>query len=147
VGLDGREFDVLKFRSMRIDAEQTTGPVWAVKEDPRVTWIGKIIRRVSIDELPQLWNILRGEMSIVGPRPERPHFVSQFHRQIPGYLERHRVRSGLTGWAQVNGLRGDTSIELRTQYDIYYVEHWSLGLDIQIILRTIIEVLFGKNAY
>jgi len=147
IGLDGREFDVLKFRSMRSDAEQTTGPVWAVKSDSRVTWIGKIIRRVSIDELPQLWNVLKGEMSIVGPRPERPHFVSQFRRQIPGYLERHRVRSGLTGWAQVNGLRGDTSIELRTQYDIYYVEHWSLGFDIQIIFRTFVEVLFGKNAY
>jgi exopolysaccharide biosynthesis polyprenyl glycosylphosphotransferase len=147
VGLDGREFDCLKFRSMRSDAEQTTGPVWAVKADPRVTWVGKIIRRVSIDELPQLWNVLKGEMSVVGPRPERPHFVSQFHQQIPGYLERHRVRSGLTGWAQVNGLRGDTSIELRTQYDIYYVEHWSLGFDIQIIFRTFVEVLFGKNAY
>jgi len=147
IGLDGKEFDLLKFRSMPVDAEQMTGPIWASKGDSRVTPVGKIIRRLSIDELPQLINILKGEMSIVGPRPERPHFVSQFRQQIPGYVERHRVRSGLTGWAQVNGLRGDTSIELRTQYDIYYVEHWSLAFDVRIILRTFGEVIFGKNAY
>lgn len=147
IGLDGIEFDCLKFRSMRVGAESKTGPVWATKGDARVTGIGKIIRRLSIDELPQLWNVLRGDMSIVGPRPERPHFVSQFREQIPGYVERHRVRSGLTGWAQVNGWRGDTSIEIRTQYDLYYVENWSLGFDLQIILRTFTEVFFGKNAY
>jgi putative colanic acid biosynthesis UDP-glucose lipid carrier transferase len=132
---------------MRVGAESKTGPVWATKGDARVTGIGKIIRRLSIDELPQIWNVLRGDMSIVGPRPERPHFVSQFQEQIPGYVERHRVRSGLTGWAQVNGWRGDTSIEMRTQYDLYYVENWSLGFDLQIILRTFTEVFFGKNAY
>lgn len=147
IGLDGKGFDLLKFRSMSVDAEQKTGPIWASKGDSRVTAVGKIIRRLSVDELPQLINILKGEMSIVGPRPERPHFVSQFRKQIPGYVERHRVRSGLTGWAQVNGLRGDTSIELRTQYDIYYVEHWSLGFDVRIIMRTFGEVIFGKNAY
>ncbi len=147
VGLDGIKFDCLKFRSMRIGAESQTGPVWATKGDSRVTGIGKIIRRLSIDELPQLWNVFRGDMSIVGPRPERPHFVSQFREQIPGYVERHRVRSGLTGWAQVNGWRGDTSIEIRTQYDLYYVENWTLGFDIQIILRTFTEVFFGQNAY
>jgi exopolysaccharide biosynthesis polyprenyl glycosylphosphotransferase len=147
VGLDGIKFDCLKFRSMRMGAESQTGPVWATKGDARVTGIGKIIRRLSIDELPQLWNVLRGDMSIVGPRPERPHFVSQFEERVPGYVERHRVRSGLTGWAQVNGWRGDTSIEIRTQYDLYYVENWSLGFDLQIILRTFTEVFFGKNAY
>ena len=147
IGLDGKEFDLLKFRSMPVDAEQHTGPIWASRNDSRRTPMGRIIRRLSVDELPQLINILKGEMSIVGPRPERPHFVSEFRKQIPGYVERHRVRSGLTGWAQVNGLRGDTSIELRTQYDVYYVEHWSLVFDIQIILRTFGEVIFGKEAY
>ncbi len=147
VGLDGRPFNVLKFRSMRTDAEQKTGPVWAAKDDPRVTPIGRFLRRFSLDELPQLVNVLKGDMSLVGPRPERPHFVEQFTKDIPKYLERHRVKTGMTGWAQVNGLRGNAPIEERTKYDIYYVENWSLVFDLKIILKTIRAVLFGEDAY
>ena len=127
--------------SMRIDAEQASGPVWTTEDDPRVTGIGRILRRFSLDELPQLWNVLRGEMSLVGPRPERRVFVEQFTRQMPRYFERHRVKAGLTGWAQVNGLRGNTSIEDRTYYDLYYLENWSLGLDVKILLMTLHHVL------
>ena len=123
IGLDGRKFLLVKFRTMPTDAEESTGPVRAKKGDPRATAIGKILRRTSLDELPQLWNVLRGHMSIVGPRPERPFFVEQFKSKIPRYLERHRVKAGMTGWAQVNGLRGDAPIEERTKYDIYYVEN------------------------
>ncbi|MBM4169685.1 MAG: undecaprenyl-phosphate glucose phosphotransferase [Ignavibacteria bacterium] len=147
VGLDGTSFRVMKFRSMRIDAETTTGPVWAQKDDPRTTSVGKFLRRWSLDEIPQFINVLRGDMSIVGPRPERPHFVAQFQKEIPKYLDRHRVKTGITGWAQVNGLRGNTPIDERTKYDIYYVENWSLVLDLKIILKTIRAVFFGENAY
>jgi exopolysaccharide biosynthesis polyprenyl glycosylphosphotransferase len=147
IGLDGSAFPVVKFRTMRADAEVTTGPVRAKKGDPRTTTIGRILRRTSLDELPQLWNVLRGHMSIVGPRPERPFFVEQFKSKIPRYLERHRVKAGMTGWAQVNGLRGDAPIEERTKYDIYYVENWSLVFDVKIILKTIRAVIFGKDAY
>lgn len=147
IGLDGRRFLVVKFRTMRTDAEEATGPVRAKKGDSRVTAIGRILRRTSLDELPQLWNVLRGHMSIVGPRPERPFFVEQFKSKIPRYLERHRVKAGMTGWAQVNGLRGDAPIEERTKYDIYYVENWSLVFDVKIILKTIRAVIFGKDAY
>jgi len=147
VGRDGREFDMLKFRTMRLDAEAESGPVWTVENDPRVTPLGRFLRRFSLDELPQLWNVLRGDMSLVGPRPERMIFVEQFRQQMPRYFERHRVRSGLTGWAQVNGLRGNTSVVDRTLYDLYYVENWSLGLDVKIILMTIQHVLHGENAY
>jgi exopolysaccharide biosynthesis polyprenyl glycosylphosphotransferase len=147
VGRDGREFQMLKFRTMRRDAEAGTGPVWAVAGDPRVTVIGRWLRRFSLDELPQLWNVWKGEMSLVGPRPERQVFVEQFSRELPRYFERHRVKSGLTGWAQVNGLRGNTSIEERTLYDLHYVENWSLALDVRIILMTIHHVLRGENAY
>ncbi|MBI4428236.1 MAG: undecaprenyl-phosphate glucose phosphotransferase [Ignavibacteriales bacterium] len=146
VGLDGTSFRVLKFRSMRADAEDGSGPVWAAKDDPRTTRVGKILRRFSMDELPQLFNVLKGDMSIVGPRPERPYFVERF-REIPKYLDRHRVKTGMTGWAQVNGLRGKAPIEERTKYDVYYVENWSLALDLRIILKTIRAVLFGKDAY
>ncbi|HLF19271.1 MAG TPA: sugar transferase, partial [Bacteroidota bacterium] len=146
VGLDAKSFRVFKFRSMFTDAEQTTGPVWASRDDPRTTRFGKILRRFSFDELPQLLNVLKGEMSMVGPRPERPHFVEQF-KEIPKYLDRHRVKTGITGWAQVNGLRGNAPIEERTKYDVYYVENWSLAFDIKIILKTIRAVLFGKDAY
>jgi exopolysaccharide biosynthesis polyprenyl glycosylphosphotransferase len=136
VGRDGRRFLICKFRSMRLDAEPD-GPVWGKgADDPRGTRIGRILRRTGLDEIPQLWNVLRGEMSLIGPRPERPCFVSEFATSIPGYLDRHRVKSGLTGWAQVNGLRGDTSVEARTEYDMYYVENWSLSLDIKIMLMT-----------
>ncbi|HEY4643778.1 MAG TPA: undecaprenyl-phosphate glucose phosphotransferase [Bacteroidota bacterium] len=147
VGLDGRTFQVMKLRTMRVDAEAESGPVWARRNDPRVTVVGKILRRLSIDELPQLVNVLKGEMSIVGPRPERPQFVEKFRDQVPKYLERHRVKTGLTGWAQVNGLRGNTSIDERTKYDVYYVENWSLVFDVKIILKTMKEVLLSKQAY
>lgn len=147
VGLDGVSFPLIKFRSMRIDAEKHTGPVRNTKEDNRATGIGKILRRTSLDELPQLFNVLAGQMSIVGPRPERPFFVEQFKSRIPKYLERHRVKTGMTGWAQVNGLRGNVPIEDRTKFDIYYVENWSLVFDIKIILKTIRAVIFADDAY
>ncbi|MCL4466641.1 MAG: undecaprenyl-phosphate glucose phosphotransferase [Chloroflexi bacterium] len=147
VGLDGRPFPMIKFRTMRPDAEQTTGPVWAKKDDPRRTRLGTLLRRFSIDELPQLINVLVGEMSMVGPRPERPHFVEQFSQVIPRYAERHREKAGLTGWAQVNGLRGDTSIEERTAYDLWYVENWNLWLDVKIVMRTLFVIFGDKNAY
>jgi len=147
LGIDGREFELLKFRTMYAGAESETGPVWAVKGDPRVTPVGTLLRRTSLDELPQIWNVLKGDMSLVGPRPERPYFVRQFRTKIPKYLERQRVRSGMTGWAQVNGLRGNVPIEERTQYDLYYVENWSLLLDIKILLMTFLAVLKGENSY
>jgi exopolysaccharide biosynthesis polyprenyl glycosylphosphotransferase len=147
VSLDGQEFNMLKFRSMRADAEAESGPVWAEKDDPRITAIGKFLRRSSLDELPQLINVLKGEMSLVGPRPERQHFVEQFREYIPQYRERHRVRCGMTGWAQVNGLRGQSPIEERTRYDLYYIENWSLWFDLKIILLTFMEVARGENAY
>lgn len=136
VGLDGEEFTMYKFRSMREDAEEETGAVWATKDDPRRTTIGKILRKTSLDELPQLFNVLKGDMSIVGPRPERPVLVEEFARKIPRYLDRHHVKCGITGWAQVNGLRGDTSLEKRIEYDIYYIENWSIIFDMKIIILT-----------
>ncbi|GAB3237264.1 hypothetical protein GCM10027586_15820 [Kineococcus gypseus] len=141
VGLDGRGFDVLKFRSLKPVDETESATNWNIKHDDRLGPVGRFLRQTSLDELPQLWNILRGDMSIVGPRPERPHFVDEFSGLIPRYTWRHRVPSGLTGWAQVNGLRGDTSIEDRAQFDNYYIENWSLWLDIKIILRTTTQVL------
>jgi exopolysaccharide biosynthesis polyprenyl glycosylphosphotransferase len=147
MGLDAKPFSCLKFRSMRQDAEAQTGPVWATKDDPRRTRLGILLRRFSIDELPQFINILLGHMSLVGPRPERPVFVEQFRRSIPRYMDRHREKAGLTGWAQVNGLRGDTSISERTKYDLWYIENWSLWLDFKIILRTVFNWVFEKNAY
>jgi Undecaprenyl-phosphate glucose phosphotransferase len=147
MGLDARPFYVLKFRSMRADAEASTGPVWAKPDDPRRTRLGAFIRRFSIDEFPQLINVLWGEMSLVGPRPERPVFVEQFKQQIPRYMDRHREKAGITGWAQVNGLRGDTSITERTKYDLWYIENWSLGLDFKIILRTLFRLFTDRNAY
>ncbi|MFO7608699.1 MAG: undecaprenyl-phosphate glucose phosphotransferase [Candidatus Krumholzibacteriia bacterium] len=147
VGRDGHEFAMFKFRTMRPDAEAASGPVWTRAADPRVTGVGRFLRRTSLDELPQLWNVLRGDMSLVGPRPERRVFVERFSRSMPRYFERHRVQSGLTGWAQVHGLRGNTSIEERTLYDLHYVENWSLLLDVKILLMTINHVLHGENAY
>jgi exopolysaccharide biosynthesis polyprenyl glycosylphosphotransferase len=147
IGRDGREFRMLKFRTMRTDAEVETGPVWTVADDPRVTGVGRFLRRWSLDELPQLWNVLTGDMSLVGPRPERRVFVERFSQQMPRYFERHRVKSGLTGWAQVNGLRGDSSITERTLYDLHYVENWSLMRDVKILLMTVHHVLRGENAY
>lgn len=147
MGLDAKPFWMLKFRSMRPDAEAETGPVFAQPNDPRCTRVGAFLRRRSLDELPQLINVLLGEMSMVGPRPERPVFVEQFRKQIPRYMGRHREKAGITGWAQVNGLRGDTSIAERTKYDLWYIENWSLWLDFNIILRTIIRFFNEKNAY
>ncbi|HOJ04046.1 MAG TPA: undecaprenyl-phosphate glucose phosphotransferase [Bacteroidota bacterium] len=147
VGLEGEEFELLKFRTMRVNAENESGPTWTRRGDPRVTRIGRVLRRLSIDEVPQFINVLRGEMSVVGPRPERPEFVHQFRQYVPKYLERHRLKTGLTGWAQVNGLRGEVPITERTKYDLYYIENWSLGLDLRIIFKTLYTVLFGKDAY
>lgn len=144
VGQDGRSFTIVKFRTMRVGAEQATGPVWATPGDARRTRAGGWLRRWNLDELPQLLNVLRGDMSLVGPRPERPHFVRQFKQDIPRYMARHRIRSGITGWAQIHGLRGDTSIEARTQYDLYYLERWSLWLDCKILWRSLTAV---RNAY
>ena len=132
---------------MRADAESATGPVWATKDDPRRTRLGAFLRRFSIDELPQFINVLLGQMSVVGPRPERPLFVEQFSMEVPRYMERHREKAGITGWAQVNGLRGDTSIEERTRYDLWYIENWSLLLDFKIMFKTFTAMLRGDNAY
>ena len=147
MGLDGKSFTIVKFRSMFDDAERETGPVWAKPADPRVTPFGKFLRRSNLDELPQLWNVLRGDMSIVGPRPERPHFVAQFKHKIPQYMLRHKVKAGLTGWAQVNGWRGNTPLEKRIEYDLYYIENWSVRLDLKIMWLTLIKGFFHKHAY
>jgi exopolysaccharide biosynthesis polyprenyl glycosylphosphotransferase len=146
MGLDARPFWCLKFRSMRADAEKD-GPGWTTEDDPRVTRLGRFIRRFSVDELPQLINVFLGEMSLVGPRPERPMYVEQFRRSIPRYMDRHREKAGMTGWAQINGLRGDTSIAERTKYDVWYIENWSLWLDFRILLRTAVGIFGGRNAY
>ena len=146
MGLDARPFRMLKFRSMRQDAE-AYGPGWTVEDDPRVTRLGRIIRRLNVDELPQLVNVLVGEMSLVGPRPERPVYVNQFRRSIPRYMDRHWEKAGITGWAQVNGLRGDTSIVERTKYDLWYIENWSLLLDVKIVIRTVFNLVTMPNAY
>ncbi len=142
VGRDGRRFAIVKFRTMLADAERY-GRTWTVDRDPRITAIGRLLRRYSVDELPQLINVLKGDMSLVGPRPERPAYVAQFERAFSRYMVRHRERSGMTGWAQVNGLRGDSSIEDRTRLDVYYVENWSLVLDLRILLRTFVTVIRG----
>ena len=133
---------------MRVDAESSTGPVWATEDDPRRTALGTFLRKTSIDELPQLINVLLGDMSLVGPRPERPVFVDQFKQVVPRYMDRHQEKAGMTGWAQVNGLRGDTSIVERTKYDLYYIENWSLLFDIKILVRTFLNAFRGdRNAY
>ena len=146
MGLDARPFPMIKFRSMRQDAE-ADGPGWTTPNDPRRTRLGAFIRRTNLDELPQLINILIGDMSLVGPRPERPVYVEQFRRTIPRYMERHKEKAGLTGWAQVNGLRGDTSITERTKYDLWYIENWSLLLDVKILIRTLMRAFLDTNAY
>ena len=147
MGLDGQRFRMMKLRTMRVDAEDTSGPVWASAGDDRRTPIGAFLRRFSLDELPQFVNVLRGEMSVVGPRPERPVFVERFRQTVPGYMLRHKVKSGVTGWAQVHGLRGNTSLEKRIEYDIEYIERWSFWLDLKIIGMTLFRVLFDRNAY
>lgn len=146
MGLDGKSFMIWKFRSMRVDAESTTGPVWAIRGDDRRTLVGGFLRRWSLDELPQLWNVIKGEMSIIGPRPERPIFVQEFRHKIPDYMLRHRVKAGITGWAQVHGWRGNTSIKKRIQYDLYYIQNWSLLLDLKILWMTLRSGLW-HNAY
>jgi Undecaprenyl-phosphate glucose phosphotransferase len=147
MGLDGRPFHILKFRSMVLGAEDESGPTWASPEDPRRTRRGQFLRRWSLDELPQLINVLRGEMSLVGPRPERPEFVREFKETFPQYMLRHRVRAGMTGWAQVHGWRGNTSVTKRIEYDLYYIENWSLSLDIKILWMTLRHGLKHRNAY
>jgi exopolysaccharide biosynthesis polyprenyl glycosylphosphotransferase len=148
IGEDGRRFAIIKFRTMIDKAEKGLGAVWATKDDPRRTKVGLFLRRHNLDEIPQLINVLKGDMSLVGPRPERPHFVGKFKEDIPRYMARHRVKSGITGWAQVNGLRGDTSIEERTKYDLYYTENWSIIFDIKILLMSIFQTFFvSENAY
>ncbi len=148
LSITGRKFDMIKFRSMVVDAEKATGAVYVKKGDSRYTPIGEMLRKYSLDELPQFINVLKGDMSIVGPRPEREYFINLFKDKIPKYLERHRVKCGITGWAQVNGLRGsDSSIEKRIEYDIYYIEHWSIIFDLKIIIKTIKEMFFSKAAY
>ena len=144
MGLDGKPFKILKFRSMRNDSEKS-GPGWTVDDDPRQTKLGKYLRRLDIDEWPQLINVILGEMSLVGPRPEQPYYVEQFRDSVPRYMDRHRAKAGMTGWAQVNGLRGDTSIAERTKFDLWYIENWSLLLDLKIVVRTIWQNLFGKD--
>ena len=147
VGYGNKSFKMYKFRSMIVQKEEDEKKEWTTKNDPRVTRYGKLMRKTSIDELPQLINVLKGNMSLVGPRPERPQFVEQFKEEIPRYMIKHQVRPGLTGWAQVNGYRGDTSIRARIDYDLYYIENWTLGLDVKIIIMTFIKGFLNKNAY
>ena len=147
MGLDGKSFEIVKFRSMRVGAETASGAVWAQKDDPRRTRVGRFIRAWSLDELPQLWNVLVGDMSVIGPRPERPEFVEQFRAEFPHYMLRHKVRAGMTGWAQVHGWRGNTSMRMRIEHDLYYIENWSLLLDLKILFLTVLHGLRHENAY
>lgn len=147
IGQGGRRFRILKFRSMRPDAERESGPIWASIHDERCTKVGDWLRRTNIDELPQLLNVLKGEMSLVGPRPERPSFVERFRREVPDYHLRHAVPGGMTGWAQVHGFRGRTSLRKRLQYDLDYIERWTIGMDVKVLLMTIEHVLWGKTSW
>ncbi len=147
MGLNGRRFGMLKFRSMRLDAEAAAGPQWATAGDDRRTRFGSFLRRTSLDELPQLWNVLKGDMSLVGPRPERPYFIERFRGAVPRYMLRHTMKAGITGWAQVNGWRGNTSLRKRVQYDLYYIANWSPWMDLKIIYLTFARALWDKNAY
>jgi exopolysaccharide biosynthesis polyprenyl glycosylphosphotransferase len=146
VSFDGTPFRIIKFRTMYIDAE-VAGPGWTKPGDERITPLGRLLRSTSLDELPQLFNVLRGDMSIVGPRPERPVYIREFRRHIPRYMLRHKVPAGMTGWAQVNGWRGDTSIDKRIEYDLYYIENWSIFLDIKILFLTLFRGFRNRNAY
>lgn len=146
VGWNGQPFIMLKFRSMPVNAEKKSGPVWTKLGDNRATRFGHFLRKMSLDELPQFWNVLEGHMSIVGPRPERPHFVERFMHEIPDYMQKHLVKAGITGWAQVNGWRGDTDLHQRIEHDIFYIENWSVWFDIQIMVMTIFKGFFDKNA-
>jgi exopolysaccharide biosynthesis polyprenyl glycosylphosphotransferase len=143
VGIDGIPFPTIKFRTMRVDAPKLAS--WTTKDDPRKTRTGAFLRRTSLDELPNFINVIRGEMSVVGPRPEQELYVERFRQEIPYYMRRHQQKAGITGWAQANGLRGDTSIEDRTRYDLYYVENWSLLFDIKICIKTFVDIVTGRN--
>jgi Undecaprenyl-phosphate glucose phosphotransferase len=145
--LNGMPFRMLKFRSMRVDAEAQSGAVWAAKDDPRRTRFGTFLRKTSLDELPQLINVLRGDMSLVGPRPERPVFIEKFRHSIPNYMARHSVKCGITGWAQVHGWRGNTSLRRRVQFDLFYINHWTPWLDLRILWLTVVRALFDRHAY
>ena len=147
IGLHNREFDMYKFRSMKVQEASEEKKAWTTKDDPRVTPIGKFMRKTNIDELPQIFNVLKGDMSLVGPRPERPFFVNKFKEEIPRYMIKHQVRPGMTGWAQINGYRGDTSIRKRIEYDLYYIENWTVGLDFKILFLTCFKGFINKNAY
>lgn len=147
VSLNGKEFTMLKFRSMPVDAEASSGPKWASAGEDRATPVGGFLRKTSLDELPQFFNVLKGEMSIVGPRPERPEFVEEFKDNIQDYMKKHLVKAGITGWAQVNGLRGDTDLRKRIEYDLFYIENWSLWFDLEIIFLTLFKGFVNKNAY
>ena len=147
VGLHNKPFRMYKFRSMEVQSKAEEKKGWTVKNDPRITPVGRFIRKTSIDELPQLFNVLKGDMSLVGPRPERPQFVEKFREEIPRYMVKHQVRPGMTGWAQVNGYRGNTSIRKRIEYDLYYIENWTMGLDIKILILTVFKGFVNKNAY
>jgi putative colanic acid biosynthesis UDP-glucose lipid carrier transferase len=144
---NGEVFEIYKFRTMPINAESASGAVWASSEDDRATPLGRLLRRYSMDELPQFFNVLKGDMSIVGPRPERPEFIERFTQEIPGYMKKHFVKAGITGWAQVNDLRGNTDLEQRIEYDLFYIDNWSLTFDLRIIAMTILKVVTAKNAY
>jgi Undecaprenyl-phosphate glucose phosphotransferase len=147
LGLNGRRFHMLKFRTMRVDAEAEEQPGWTRPGDPRRTRAGRMLRSLSLDELPQLWNVLLGQMSLVGPRPERPFYVDRFRASVPRYMLRHHVKAGITGWAQINGLRGDTPLERRIEYDLYYIRHWSLAFDLKILLLTVVRVFRDASAH
>lgn len=147
VGLHNRTFNMYKFRTMRVQDDKEEKKAWTTKDDPRVTGIGRLLRKTSLDEVPQFFNILKGDMSLIGPRPERPYFVNKYKEEIPRYMIKHQVRPGLTGWAQVNGYRGDSSIRKRIEHDIYYIENWSLGFDIKILFLTFFRGFINKNAY
>jgi putative colanic acid biosysnthesis UDP-glucose lipid carrier transferase len=144
---NGEVFEIYKFRTMPVNAEAESGAVWANAGDERATPLGRFLRRYSLDELPQFFNVLKGDMSIVGPRPERPEFIERFRQEIPGYMKKHFVKAGITGWAQVNDLRGNTDLEQRIEYDLFYIDNWSLTFDLRIIAMTILKVITAKNAY
>jgi exopolysaccharide biosynthesis polyprenyl glycosylphosphotransferase len=147
MGLDGRVFRMFKFRTMVRDAEAHSGPVWTTSDDPRRTRLGGVLRRTGLDELPQIWNVLRGDMSLVGPRPERPVFIEQFRSQIPGYMLRYKIKAGIAGWAQLHGWRGDSSLQERVAHDLYYIQNWSVWLDLQIVWMTVWRIFRQRNAY
>jgi exopolysaccharide biosynthesis polyprenyl glycosylphosphotransferase len=147
LGRNGRPYALYKLRTMTHNCERESGPQWSTQGDPRVTALGRFLRRSHLDELPQLWNVLRGDMSLVGPRPERPMYVEQFRASIPRYMLRHHVKSGMTGWEQVNGLRGDTPLERRIEYDLHYIKNWSLGFDVKILALTVARVFRDASAY